>query len=557
MRHGFASPRAIVTPDAAFKAPARSRLASGPSNRLLQPKPRVGPVNDPLEREADRVADAVIAGAPLPAVGAAAGVQAKCAECEAEGETIRRETTEEEDETIQTKAEAGGPAKAGAAQAAAALASGGAPLSADTRAYFEPRFGRDLSDVRVHASGTADQAARSINARAYTLGRNVAFASGEYAPGTHAGRHLIAHELAHVVQQSDAATPEIRREVRDCKSDDGTVAAAASQASADLGKALAVLNERPVSAHAKTALWLAFRDDSDATLDLVTRAVDILKARSGRTDFACAPASEPSCVRGDNGYVQGASVYCPENPGPEGRTALDDQTVYLCMGSFKSLTLPQQAGVIIHEIAHLGLNACDMGYFDNLCHETVEKEPPTGETSAPRGRLSGTRGDSTADRIRNADAFACLTRFLAHESNAQLGTRVGTFRGDAVSITADSDSIYTGARFDDWPVFRLAGIPDHSGFMFRWYLLADGVKMKLTSSKGPTHVLTREVTDVTVSHRTRGILADAGVENVTIVCEIQLFEMLQGEKEPQIIRKTFDAPVKPGVDHSDPRSAIP
>ena len=192
---------------------AAGQTSLAASNHGLQTKLRVGAVNDPLEHEADRVADAVVSGAPLPAVGAAsAGVQAKCAECEAEGETIQREAIEEQDETIQTKAEAGGPAKAGAEQAAAAVASGGTPLSADARAYFEPRFGRDLSDVRVHASGTATQAARGINALAYTLGRNVAFASGEYAPGTHAGRHLIAHELAHVVQQSGTIAPVLRRQ---------------------------------------------------------------------------------------------------------------------------------------------------------------------------------------------------------------------------------------------------------------------------------------------------------------------------------------------------------
>jgi hypothetical protein len=190
----------------------------GASNQVLQAKLRVGAVNDPLEHEADRVADAVVSGAPLPVVGAAsAGVQAKCAECEAEGEAIQREAIEEEeDETIQTKAEAGGsakvgaPAEAGAKQAASAVASGGAPLSAGVRGYFEPRFGRDLSGVRFHTGGAAAQAARGINARAYTLGRDIAFASGEYAPATRAGRRLIAHELAHVVQQGE---PAIRRSI--------------------------------------------------------------------------------------------------------------------------------------------------------------------------------------------------------------------------------------------------------------------------------------------------------------------------------------------------------
>ena len=81
------------------------------------------------------------------------------------------------------------------------LRSPGQPLDAPTRAYFEPRFGRDLSSVRVHTGAPANAAAQLIGARAYTLGSNIAFAPGEFQPSSEAGRALIAHELAHVVQQ--------------------------------------------------------------------------------------------------------------------------------------------------------------------------------------------------------------------------------------------------------------------------------------------------------------------------------------------------------------------
>ena len=83
----------------------------------------------------------------------------------------------------------------------AAVSQGGLPLAADLRSYFEPRFGHDFSRVRVHDNAAAGAAAQSINARAFTLGRDIAFAPGEYAPGTAQGRRLLAHELAHVVQQ--------------------------------------------------------------------------------------------------------------------------------------------------------------------------------------------------------------------------------------------------------------------------------------------------------------------------------------------------------------------
>jgi hypothetical protein len=83
------------------------------------------------------------------------------------------------------------------------LHSPGKPLDSETRAYMEPRFKHDFSKVRVHADAQAAEAASSIDARAFTLNRNVVFGAGEYAPQMEAGRRLVAHELAHVVQQAD------------------------------------------------------------------------------------------------------------------------------------------------------------------------------------------------------------------------------------------------------------------------------------------------------------------------------------------------------------------
>jgi len=168
----------------------------------LQLKTRIGPVDDPLEHEADRVADAVVAGSPVGSIaGAAPNVVArKCAACEAE-----------EDHHIHRKAEgqpSSAPSPARAAAAAQVLSQGGSPLTARERAYFEPRFGRDLSQVRIHTHGGAAAAAAQIQARAYTLQNDIAFAAGEFSPTTLEGRRLIAHELAHVAQQ----VPHISRQ---------------------------------------------------------------------------------------------------------------------------------------------------------------------------------------------------------------------------------------------------------------------------------------------------------------------------------------------------------
>ncbi|TCO80659.1 uncharacterized protein DUF4157 [Plasticicumulans lactativorans] len=87
----------------------------------------------------------------------------------------------------------------------------GRPLDAASRAFFEPRFGHDFGGVRVHADPRAHAAARGLHARAFTLGHDVGFAAGAYAPHSAAGRELLAHELAHVVQADSGPQPLRRR----------------------------------------------------------------------------------------------------------------------------------------------------------------------------------------------------------------------------------------------------------------------------------------------------------------------------------------------------------
>jgi hypothetical protein len=83
------------------------------------------------------------------------------------------------------------------------LKGGGQPLTASTRSFFESRFGADFSHVRVHTDSKAAETASSINAKAFTKGRDVVFNSGQYSPGTSSGKRLLAHELTHVVQQGE------------------------------------------------------------------------------------------------------------------------------------------------------------------------------------------------------------------------------------------------------------------------------------------------------------------------------------------------------------------
>mgnify|MGYP003380731134 CR=1 FL=1 len=145
---------------------------------------------------------------PVAPVGTATMVQRQCAACAVGGSSCPA-CEEEEPVTVSRKAQ-GAAAGDALTSVNATIRSPGQPLSASTRAFFEPRFGQDLSQVRVHTDGEAQQSARDVNALAYTVGSHIAFRDGQYAPQSPDGQRLLAHELTHVVQQS-AAPLQLRR----------------------------------------------------------------------------------------------------------------------------------------------------------------------------------------------------------------------------------------------------------------------------------------------------------------------------------------------------------
>jgi hypothetical protein len=189
-----APPKRMPKPIPAPAAPAR-----------VQAKLEVGPVGDRFEQEADRVAESVMRmpNPVMPIAAAPLQISRKCAVCE----------REEKEERLQKQSTGPAEASIGAAPASVheALRAPGRPLDRSTRAYFEPRFGQEFGNVRVHTGLSAARSAREVNAHAYTVGQNIVFDAGRFAPGTHEGRRLIAHELAHVVQQS-ASAPTVQRE---------------------------------------------------------------------------------------------------------------------------------------------------------------------------------------------------------------------------------------------------------------------------------------------------------------------------------------------------------
>ncbi len=184
--------------------------------QFIQAKLTISQPGDEFEQEADQVAQQVMR---MPDTAAdeirisrlqpPTSIQRACSKCE--------EETDKDERHLQAKSIAGGTSTPSLSETvSAAMKGSGEPLPRATRRFFEPRFGRDFSHVRVHANQEAAAAALSINARAYTIGHDIVFGGGQYGPTTPAGRELIAHELTHTIQQGVSA-PVIARKGEDKK----------------------------------------------------------------------------------------------------------------------------------------------------------------------------------------------------------------------------------------------------------------------------------------------------------------------------------------------------
>jgi hypothetical protein len=207
LRHRSPAPAAALHPLLALQQRAGNlsvqQLLRG---RGIQAKLTVSQPSDPAEREADQVADHVMRA---PAAGYS--ISAPCS-CAAGGETCQE--CEQKQTGIQRQAAGGGGAATAPRSVHQELGSPGRPLDAETRQFFEPRFGHDFSQVRVHTGPEAEQSASAISARAYTSGQHIVFGAAQYNPSDAAGQHLLAHELTHVVQQgSGNAAPAVNRDL--------------------------------------------------------------------------------------------------------------------------------------------------------------------------------------------------------------------------------------------------------------------------------------------------------------------------------------------------------
>jgi hypothetical protein len=164
-------------------------------SRAIQPKLALNQRGDVYEQEADRVTDRVMR-MPEPAIqrtcAACASAASPCPACESKDEAL-----------VQRKTDGNSGGASSVPDTFVRNLGPGQPLDSATRAFFEPRFGRDFGHVRVHAGSSAADKAREIHARAFTAGPNIVFGSNQYRPHSPAGQRLLAHELTHTLQQRD------------------------------------------------------------------------------------------------------------------------------------------------------------------------------------------------------------------------------------------------------------------------------------------------------------------------------------------------------------------
>lgn len=185
---------------------------------IIQPKLTVNMPGDVHEREADTVADRVMRMvAPSDSL-----VRRTCIDCENEEKGLQRKQDEGQSPikrqvypfeaitaSIQREADDALPQED--RSYVKGLKTGGKPMDERERSFFEPRFGRDFSAVRLHTDVRAARSASNLNAHAYTYGNDIVFGANRYAPNTAAGKKLMAHELTHVVQQRSRQSGNVQR----------------------------------------------------------------------------------------------------------------------------------------------------------------------------------------------------------------------------------------------------------------------------------------------------------------------------------------------------------
>ena len=170
----------------------------------IQAKLTVGQEDDPLEHEADAMADTVMR-MPVNSF-----IQRKCAGC-GEEEKVQKKAVNGITAVSQSQSDKGATVNPSTAEAIKSSAGSGNRMDAETNSFMSNRFGSNFSEIKIHTDSESINLNRDLNARAFTVGRDIYFNEGEYQPASAQGKKLLAHELTHTIQQGRGAVGQVQR----------------------------------------------------------------------------------------------------------------------------------------------------------------------------------------------------------------------------------------------------------------------------------------------------------------------------------------------------------
>ena len=388
-------------------------------------------------------------------------------------------THDDRREPVRRTAVGPGPG-AGRADVGAALASPGRPLDPGTLVAMEASFGHDFSRVRVHTDAAADASARELGASAWTLGDNLVFAHHRYRPDTPAGRKLLAHELAHVVQGRGAS---------------GGEAAPALQAGVEVGAA-----DAPAEREAERAAELVTAPGPGRVGDAGPAL-----ARSGRPGPAGPPVLQRACPTAPTNIATAPS---PEPCTTRGPQAVSGSILTFCQDSVE-LTEGQDA-FLATLIAEAKLaTAVEL-------HGNASSEGP----AAYNTNLACWRAATIAAKFRAASVTAPITLFT-HGETSDYGSPQFN-RNVVVTTTARS----CGPDATDWFIDQVAKAKVDTRVLSIKTLLADA--RRLAAAEG---ISAEELAVGGVARKVRAAEAAAGRPPRTPTASAQMAAAASGEAE--------------------------
>lgn len=335
----------------------------------IQLKLSVGATNDPLEYEADAMADKVMRTPEKTFVQQ----KADCSNCD-DGHIHLKPLASQISPFIQAKSNGEAAVSDSVSGRIQSSMGGGSQMEGSTKNFMESRFGADFSDVKIHTGDEPAQLNRSLDAKAFTVNNNIFFNSGQYQPETDAGKHLLAHELTHTIQQSGYGGANSNAVVRRTPADEAKALAkqihdAFSAAKVDDAAVLTSLGtlgrDATKASLLKTSYKTDYNTELEADIKLKVSAVNLSRALF----LLNAPPANTSIVSSTTVDKAGTEDHKAANIGGgtvSVRTGVDYTSGTSYKGGFS--------------VGYSGSKAAESRYFQTLWSEIISTQPDKTET---------------------------------------------------------------------------------------------------------------------------------------------------------------------------------